>query len=564
MDLTARGDSTELAEYAAILRRRWWIIVTGTFFGLLLGGLAMIVLPKTYSSYAVVQVMPTGTNEGQTSTRGTPSAINLVTESQRVRSTEVATVAKKLMGSPKPPLDLVRTVAVTVPAESAVLQIGWTSSTAEGARLGAQSFAQAYLDDRRGKATERYEAQARTLETRISELSARLKIVTTKLAASTGSSRAATEAERQIVLSQLNAFGAKLSDTRVALANVTAGEIITNAALPEGPSDPSPAKYLPSGLIGGLLLGIAIAVLYDRTDRRVRSARDVERVLDLPVLLDIPAKRGGEPLGLLSARSRTGQSFHELRHSMSATLGHGNHVLLVTGAAPGRGANIVTANMAASLARTGANVLLVCADLNSTVTPRLLGIPGSGPGLAEVLTGEKRMREVVRRSPSLPSLAVVPPGIDGDLAVEMLQREQMAEMIKHLRSKVPYVIIEAPSTALSADAQALADHADAAVVVIETPRTRYDEVRDAVRQIHRMGAAVLGAVVVPHQDYKTIPEPVAAAEAALGDRPDPWAMADEDQLKTVTVKRRGSRSREEPGEQADEPQTSSSLTDRPA
>ena len=345
------------------------------------------------------------------------------------------------------------------------------------------------------QATSALMSQITALERQVNTLAKRLPTVTDKV-------------QKNLVISQMQALNNKTSDLRVQAANVNPGDIITDARLPTSPSNPSLMMYLPSGLLAGLLIGVVIAILLDRTDKRVRTAQDVERILDLPVLLDVPAKRGRDALGLLPARSRTGQSFHELAHVLSATLGHGNHVLLVTGASPGRGGGVVAANLAAALARTGSNALLVCADLHASVAGDLLGMQ-EGPGLSELLLGWANLRDVVRRTHGTPTLSCITAGGSADSAAELVQREQMARLIGSLREKLRFTVIEAPSTELGADAQALADLADAALVVVETPRARYDQVRDGVRRIDRMGAAVMGAVVLPTQDGHLPPTPPA-------------------------------------------------------
>jgi hypothetical protein len=58
------------------------------------------------------------------------------------------------------------------------------------------------------------------------------------------------------------------------------------------------------------------------------------------------------------------------------------------------------------------------------------------------------------------------------------------------------VVIEAPSTASSADAQSLASVADAAILAVELRRTSYAQVMDASEQLRRVGTPVLGAVVM--------------------------------------------------------------------
>ncbi|MCO5992797.1 Wzz/FepE/Etk N-terminal domain-containing protein [Actinoallomurus rhizosphaericola] len=507
MDATATGGSRELADYLAMLKRRWWVVVAAAALGVAVAAMLVVVMPKTYSAFTVVNVTPTNLDSGSQS--GKQQDINLQTEAQRVRSYDVAERVARNLHSQETPSALSASVSVNVPNNSTVLYITVNAATAVGARDRAHAFAQAYLDDRRDSATGVLMTQMGALQRQINSLSKQLRTMTDKV-------------QKNLVVAQMQALNNKSSDLRVSAANVNPGQIITDARLPGSPSDPSLMRYLPSGFVGGLLLGVVLAILLDRTDKRVRTAQDIERVLDLPVLVDI--KRGREGLGLLPARSRTGQSFHELSHVLTATLGHGNHVLLVTGAAPGRGGSHVAANLAAALARTGSDVLLVCADLGSSVAGEILGLP-EGPGLSEVLLGWAEPPEVIRKNHGAPTLSAITAGANSELAAELLQREQMTRLIGSLRENYRFTVIEAPSTELGADAQALADLADAAIMVVEVPLARYDQVRDGVRRIDRMGAAVMGAVVLPVQDDKVSappPRPLPArTPPPLRERPAP-------------------------------------------
>ncbi|MCO6006748.1 Wzz/FepE/Etk N-terminal domain-containing protein [Actinoallomurus purpureus] len=485
-----------------MLKRRWWVVVAAAALGVALAALLVVVMPKTYSAFTVVNV--TATKLDSSTQSGKQQDINLQTEAQRVRSYDVAERVARDLHTKDTPTALSASVSVNVPNDSTVIYITVDASNAEASRSRAHAFAQAYLDDRRDSATSVLMTQMAALERQINSLSKQLRTMTDKV-------------QKNLVVAQMQALNNKTSDLRVLAANVSPGEIITDARLPTSPSDPSLMRYLPSGLVGGLLLGVVLAILLDRTDKRVRTAQDIERVLDLPVLVDIPAKRGREGLGLLPARSRTGQSFHELSHVLTATLGHGNHVLLVTGAAPGRGGSLVAANLAAALARTGSDVLLVCADLGSSMAGELLGLP-EGPGLSEVLLGWAEPREVIRKNHGAPTLSAITVGANSELAAELLQREQMTRLIGSLREKYRFTVIEAPSTELGADAQALADLADAALMVVEIPLARYAQVRDGIRRIDRMGAAVMGAVVLPIQDDKV---PAAPPRPSLPARTAP-------------------------------------------
>lgn len=495
MDGTPPADSGELAEYLTLLRRRWLIIVGSTMAFLALSVVAFLLMPRTYESQAVVQAKPI---DQHTQERERTRIVDTTSEAQRLRSTEVAARAAKIMGTGATPRELLGSVSVTAVPDSSVLEITWTGATPEEAQRGAQAFAQAFLDDRLERGQQQYKTEAASLRDQIVKLRQQDQAQTRQLARSSGAEGAAVRAERQLTRNQMSALSERLTATTIAAANIDPGVIVTNAERPNSAATPQATLYLPGGLAIGLLLGLVTAVVRDRTDTRVRGAADVERRLGLPVLYQPPIDHKATELGLVQARSRVGQSFHELAHSISATLGHGNHVILVTGATPGASTSVVAANLAASLARVESQALLVCADLQSQDCAQLLRVP-SRPGLADALVSKVKLSKIVHTAPPLPSLWVIPAGTETDLALEMLQRDRMGQILQVLRRKADYIVVEAPSTAVSADAQALADQADAVLLVIESGTARYEQVRDGLRQFDRMRTVVLGAAVLPRQ-----------------------------------------------------------------
>src|SRR5262249_45100746 len=76
----------------------------------------------------------------------------------------------------------------------------------------------------------------------------------------------------------------------------------------------------------------------------------------------------------------------------------------------------------------------------------------------------------------------------------------LREILAWLRTQAEYVVIEAPPTATSSDAQSLANAADAAIVAVELHRTTRIDLLDAAEQLERVRNAVLGCVVLPRLD----------------------------------------------------------------
>ncbi|MFI0410180.1 Wzz/FepE/Etk N-terminal domain-containing protein [Actinomadura sp. 3N508] len=509
--------SKEFVDYTGLIRRRWGIVLCCAAF--VLAGVAAytFTLAKTYTAEAQVLVAPTGFDDTAPEAAKSKLDVNLDTEAQVAKSLEVAKEAKRLLKYEDTENHLLSHVAVSVPPNSGVLTIAFTDDSARGAANGANLFAQAYLNQRTASAQANLKAQMDVISKKIQELSEENKVLLDKIPRYTGAARTYARSQQGIISRQITELTGRLGS--LTTTTINPGRIISTAATPTRPSGPNVPLYLTGGLMVGLLAGLGAGAVRDRLDTRLRSAADVERMLDMPVLLELHPAGKGDRLGLLPARSRNGQEVHELSHQLNAVLGHGNHVILVTSATEGPGAGLSAANLAAALARTQSRVALVCADLHSQESARLTEAPAS-VGLAEVLLGKRSLRNAMVRSPVQKRLWVVPPGVDTDLAYELLQTRQMVHIIDQLRSNTDYVVIDAPSTASSADAQAIAEAADTALVVVEVPDARRKDVEESVRALDRMSVAVLGTLVVPAQPHST-----ARLQPRRAPRPAPGAAS---------------------------------------
>jgi uncharacterized protein involved in exopolysaccharide biosynthesis/Mrp family chromosome partitioning ATPase len=519
MNSVQRPDSFEGTDYTSVLRRRWWIVLGLTCIGVVAALAYIAVAPKTYTATAAVYVSATGADQSQLANSRTTGIVDLDTEAQLVKSSNVATIAAKQLKSTLHPWQLSKQISVTVPPNSQVLDIACSAHSGLAAAACAQAFADAYLKNRAAVAAASLQSQLSTIQKKVSSLQDTVSGLKSKISGlpSNSTQRISAESDlssdQKLLTSLNNHAGALTGDA----ANTSGGYVITTATRPANPTSPKKSLLLPSGLIAGLLLGLIVAFVVDRRDKRIHDAQDVERHLDLPVLLNLPRNTFGHQVSLASPRSRTGRAFTELARTVAATLGEGNHVLLVVGASPGPGGSVIAASLATSLARMYGDVVLLCPDMDETAAPELLGL-GQGRGLAEVAAGTASIREVARGPAAAPGLWVITPGTDTSPASD-IQHDMAQALTSQLRKDARYVIIEAQGAEDGADTLAFAEFADAALIATEVPRTTQAEAADCVRRLQLLRTPVIGTVLLPALGTRVRVRPPRQGQPQPGSRP---------------------------------------------
>jgi capsular polysaccharide biosynthesis protein/Mrp family chromosome partitioning ATPase len=520
---SSRPDSLELGDYLGVLRRRWWIVALLVVIGVGAGAGYVKVAAKTYTGSVLVQVNPLPNSANAVAGR-TSGSVNMDNEAQIVQSEQVASVAAKQLHSSLTPLALAKSISVSVPPNTTFLQIKCGASTPSAAAACANAFGKAYLSNRSGTAASGISALLTYKATQITALTAKVSRLKRQL---NGIAKTAPAHFRvqlnlnsaQALLAEITAESNKLipfRDNLLVPGNTVVGAIYTQATPPTAPSNPRALLVLPSGLLGGLLIGLLAAFGIDARDRRIHGVRDVERFLDLPVLVNLASGKSRMQAVLLSPRSRAGQAFTELSQYIAASLGEGSHVVFVAGTSAGSGCSVLAANLAATLARTRSGVVLVCADPRTTVTPALLGVPHER-GLAEVLSGAATAADVARTAAEEPRLKVITPGVDVPGALLNLQYETSRKLLSELRKEYGYVIVEVQSVGEDSSAFALAEFADAAIMGVETSLTTRPAAAECLQRLDRLRTSVLGAVVLPapgSRPPRPLPEVGTAARQA--------------------------------------------------
>lgn len=165
-------------------------------------------------------------------------------------------------------------------------------------------------------------------------------------------------------------------------------------------------------------------------------------------------------------------------------------IVMVTSPRPGDGTTTVAANLAIAAAGRlpGRGAVLVDADPRGRGLLRSFGVLTRTEGLLEALRGgegvSQEPRDYVLQF-SLGALDVVPLGIPGSDAAELLASERMGTFLSRLKDAYPnaVIIVDASAVLHAADPLVLARSVDGVVLVARADRTAREDVRRAMEML---------------------------------------------------------------------------------
>ena len=467
------------ADYGAVLRRRGWIIIALLVIGFLVGLGVAAGVAKSFKATTVVQVQDTSaaTNSGTSSTSKTVDGVNLDTEAQVVRSAQVATAAAKSLGLSTPAAKLQKDIAVSVPANSTVLNITFTGSSPSAAQSGSLAFAQAYLAQRHATAAAALAAQRTALVNEITPLTTQLRSVTTQVATlpDASSARALAEAQQGLLVSQINGLNAQLAP--LASISTVGGAVITSPQRPTAPSSPSKPLYAGGGALVGLLLGFLIMAGLEILDPRLRGRRGAERLLQVPVLAELDIRPDERWASVVKPTSPAARGFGELCDALAGSEG-GHRTILVVGVDEDGPGSIVAAGLAAAISRArGEALLLVTAERDPGLAA--LGVKLGDDAPDGVQSGT---------APTVPGLRV------GHIKAVGASR---GPVVMSARTTADTAVIAGPAIGAGALDHALVEQVDAVILVARDGSTSWELALTALRRLRNAQAHVAGVVLLP-------------------------------------------------------------------
>ena len=274
---------------------------------------------------------------------------------------------------------------------------------------------------------------------------------------------------------------------------VPAIDIAQLADLPKSPVEPPKRVIVALGLLLGLLLAVVAAVIVDQLDDTFANLAEIDDSVPQRRIGALPQHLSRWTAGLILLEDPRGPFANAVRRLASAVrmeMGRSNlHSLAVTSAGPSEGKSLTSANLAASLAKSGMNVLLVDADLHKPVLHKPFGLPNQ-LGLSNVLVGSSSVAEV-QQVTQVENLLFIASGPQPPSPVDLFTSEAGEQVLREINKLADIVIWDTPPAGILADATVVGALADRTLFVIGQKAKR-GLVQETLRNLHEAGIKVIG------------------------------------------------------------------------
>jgi capsular exopolysaccharide synthesis family protein len=313
--------------------------------------------------------------------------------------------------------------------------------------------------------------------------------------------------ERQRVAEQL-ALQAQLAEGKVRLLKQKLDEALTRESelqtagfvkIIDGPSARPVDKNLPLrvalAFALSLILSTGLVLLLGQMDQGVYTSSQAESLFGIPVVAALP--RMARPL---LSRERTEQSplsasYQLLSASLLGSNGRLNgSAVAIAGADPDVGRTTVAYNLALTLARDGARVVLIDGDLRNPQLYRLVRADASHPGLSDILMGNASLEQAVQQT-AVEGLVFIGAGTPVDNPVRLLRSPQLQSLLETLKKVADFIIIDTPSAATFADGTVIGLAAGNVLIVHAAGNGMTDATREMLSRLRQHEANLVGVVL---------------------------------------------------------------------
>lgn len=236
--------------------------------------------------------------------------------------------------------------------------------------------------------------------------------------------------------------------------------------------------------IGLPTLGI---ILKELVHNRITCEEDLKFVTNLPVVANFPHSRlSYNTVVLTEPGSKISEAFRSLRTHMGFfTQDIDCPTILLTSSVAGEGKTFAAINLASAYSLTGKKVVLIGFDLRRPTLSKSFKLDGE-IGLTSYLIGEKTINQVIHMS-DYENLHIIPSGPIPPNPGELSALEKAKDLIRYLKGKYDYIIIDSPPIGVVSDIYTIASVADAILMMVRHDYTKKNVLASTLTEMQTIG-----------------------------------------------------------------------------
>ncbi len=269
----------------------------------------------------------------------------------------------------------------------------------------------------------------------------------------------------------------------------------------------APRSRVARGTLGGLVggaLGLGLAVLLARTDRKIRNRQQAEQVLGITAHATIPEVAGHHAGDLAVVPDRhdpLSDSYRALR-SLISFIGAGSQrpddratITLVVSAGPGDGKTSITANLASAFVEAGSRTVAVNTDFRRPTLSRRLAVVHPEPvgltlGQVEHAPLELVLAQVADADMSVLDLSPMNRQNPGELA------RLTARLLPRIAAVNDHVVIDSSPVGGTAEVLEFVPLADNIIMVVTLGHTQIEAAKRSIEMIRALSTGNLLLVII--------------------------------------------------------------------
>jgi len=259
------------------------------------------------------------------------------------------------------------------------------------------------------------------------------------------------------------------------------------------------------GILG--LVGVfGLSYFREWYDTTLRNVDEVREMSGAAVMATVPhfrntavspamAHTGISPQVLYLHRpgSREAEAYRSLRTTLFfSTKESREKVVQVSSSEPGDGKSTTTANLAVAMAQSGKRVLLIDGDLRRPTVHELFGLP-QHVGLSDLLVGTMPLDTTLKETP-VANLTILTAGIAPENPAELLSSPRLGDVLKTLRERFDWILIDSPPILAVSDPCVVAPHADGMLLVVRLLKNKRAVLQRTREVLDAHGIRIVGVI----------------------------------------------------------------------